>query len=286
MVLVAINFAFAQEIFEESYNCSGSVMDCHNAFDDNLGTATDSKDNNEYSISIEYNNAAKQKLYATYFYQAIIPEECSIYLPVESSLFATCNDFNNDIFLIHNDVQLLQSGFQSKALPLACYNKSDVNINYQINLASGTCYDDQYNERAIYINMKEIKLFTENACVAQEKTCDGLDNDCDGLIDNVDIDKDSVNDCFQDKCLKTKIPEEHLSISDLKQGRHAVFYGNYFQTNNKGNILQSNYSLIDTYGCSCEQILDFKSGSNKGEYKFGCTTATLNNWMSSKIRPS
>ena len=45
-------------------------------------------------------------------------------------------------------------------------------------------------------------------------------------------------------------------------------------------IEDSSYSLADTYGCSCEQILFCKPGENKGEMKYGCTAATMSIWMS------
>jgi len=42
----------------------------------------------------------------------------------------------------------------------------------------------------------------------------------------------------------------------------------------------SGYTLNDTFGCSCEQILFCKPGENRGEQKFGCTSGTMSNWMS------
>ncbi|MBW2981341.1 hypothetical protein KY343_00545 [Candidatus Woesearchaeota archaeon] len=57
----------------------------------------------------------------------------------------------------------------------------------------------------------------------------------------------------------------------------------YFQTNIGSSkdpiIVNSMYTLNDTYGCTCEQILECKHGNNKGEYKWGCSPGTINVWI-------
>ncbi len=45
-------------------------------------------------------------------------------------------------------------------------------------------------------------------------------------------------------------------------------------------IVSSGYTLADTYGCTCEQILAWKPGLNSGEFKYGCTEGTMQTWMS------
>lgn len=45
-------------------------------------------------------------------------------------------------------------------------------------------------------------------------------------------------------------------------------------------IAASDYSLVDTYGCTCSQILSWKPGAGAdGETKFGCTLGTLTTWI-------
>jgi len=71
----------------------------------------------------------------------------------------------------------------------------------------------------------------------------------------------------------------------LRPNHHAVTRGaedpyynidpTYFQTNigsiNNPVIVNSKYSMIDTFGCTCEQILACKPGNNIGEHRWGCT---------------
>lgn len=47
-------------------------------------------------------------------------------------------------------------------------------------------------------------------------------------------------------------------------------------------ITDSKYTLEDTYGYNCEQILELKPGKNKGEKKFGCTKRTIRKFIRKK----
>ena len=38
--------------------------------------------------------------------------------------------------------------------------------------------------------------------------------------------------------------------------------------------------MVDTFGCSCEQILYCKPGANVGELKWGCSEGTMHVWTS------
>jgi hypothetical protein len=114
-----------------------------------------------------------------------------------------------------------------------------------------------------------------------------IDDDNDGVCDDVDL------------CLDTVIPEERVPVDHLypegpanelwlKPNHFAVtretFNPTYFQTNTGSAsspvIVNSDYTMVDTYGCSCEQILECKPGNNKGEYKWGCSAGTMRVWTS------
>jgi len=88
-----------------------------------------------------------------------------------------------------------------------------------------------------------------------------------------DKDDDGVLD-FKDKCPGTDevVPKKHL-----KRYRYADVDGDgiFEKKYRSGKIRNSEYSLKDTYGCSCEQILELKIGKNKGQIAYGCKKRTI-----------
>ncbi|MBN2203145.1 MAG: VCBS repeat-containing protein [Candidatus Aenigmarchaeota archaeon] len=105
--------------------------------------------------------------------------------------------------------------------------------------------------------------------VGAEELCDLKDNNCDGQVDETiagqetDADSDTVNDCYDDKCFGTGLWYAEKTLQP-----------NHFDS--------SNTNLEETYGCSCEQILYCKPGTDTGEYKFGCSVGTMNVWIYQK----
>ena len=91
-----------------------------------------------------------------------------------------------------------------------------------------------------------------------------------------DTDEDGVGDS-KDLCPGTVLPE---SIPDLESKHYADIDGDkIFETEKKGTIVDSKYTLVDTYGCSCEQILDQKSGDIEDELESGCTSKTIKTFI-------
>jgi MYXO-CTERM domain-containing protein len=98
-----------------------------------------------------------------------------------------------------------------------------------------------------------------------------------------DDDHDGVKNC-DDKCEDTEIPEAVPTTDILKPNHSALIekIGDPYQfttagANNKPDTFE--YTIVDTGGCSCEQILDEKPGNNEGEYMFGCSPGTMKNWV-------
>ncbi len=93
-----------------------------------------------------------------------------------------------------------------------------------------------------------------------------------------DEDNDGVPD-IEDKCLGTELPE---IFDRLIVRRYGDIDGDLiFETRERigGPIIDSEFEINDTYGCSCKQILELKPGRNEGERRFGCTRPTINNFI-------
>jgi hypothetical protein len=92
-----------------------------------------------------------------------------------------------------------------------------------------------------------------------------------------DADGDGVPDAV-DKCSGTILPES-VPAKRLLPYHYADIDGDkVFETKKlkkTWEIVDSNFDLSDTYGCSCEQILELKHGKNKGELKYGCSLGTI-----------
>jgi hypothetical protein len=105
-----------------------------------------------------------------------------------------------------------------------------------------------------------------------------FDNDGAGNICDADSDGDGVPDFDGDLC--------HFTTSDANAGvperglgknRWADVDGNgTFDTSGK-NPTGRAYTMADTAGCSCEQILT-NCGYGNGHYKFGCSNSVMDSW--------
>jgi hypothetical protein len=107
-------------------------------------------------------------------------------------------------------------------------------------------------------------------------------SDHDGLVLYLfkDEDHDGIPDA-EDACLGTSIPES-VPTNQLGTNRWALVDGDgIFDTtmpNGQGNGLDRSFTVEDTAGCSCEQIID-ALGLGKGHEKFGCSTGVMETWV-------
>ena len=95
------------------------------------------------------------------------------------------------------------------------------------------------------------------------------DSDEDGIPDDVDL------------CPGTQIPESVPTI-ELKPNRWALVNGDmYFDTlvKGQGNNPNRTYSLLDTNGCSAEQIIDILELGN-GHTQFGLSSSAIEEFIS------
>lgn len=93
------------------------------------------------------------------------------------------------------------------------------------------------------------------------------DDDNDGILDDVDV------------CLDTVIPEAVPSVR-LGVNRFALVDGDgeFDTTSPKGKGPRRSYTIEDTAGCSCEQIIEMGE-LGLGHTKFGCSISVMDDWV-------
>ena len=102
-----------------------------------------------------------------------------------------------------------------------------------------------------------------------------------GEIDETDTDGDGILDVC-DYCAETAIPEDVPTIS-LGVNRFALVDGDgIFDTmppKGGGKGPQKSYTINDTQGCSCSQIIDLLD-LGEGHKKFGCSISAMDDFIS------
>ncbi len=136
--------------------------------------------------------------------------------------------------------------------PLIIGSRNDFN--------TGTFFNGTIDEVKIYNH-----LLNDDEIIEEYRRYSSQDKDSDGVLDN------------EDRCPNTVLPES-VPTKKLLRKRYADIDGDgIFETKEK-EIIDSQYSLNDTYGCTCEQILDLKH-NNIAEKKFGCRIKTIDMFM-------
>lgn len=96
-----------------------------------------------------------------------------------------------------------------------------------------------------------------------------LDGDADGVLDSDDL------------CRATAVPEANVPTRGLKPNHFALIDADTeFDTIEvgRGKGPARSYSLEDTRGCSCEQIIEAR-GLGEGHRRYGCSIGVMDNWV-------
>jgi hypothetical protein len=102
-------------------------------------------------------------------------------------------------------------------------------------------------------------------------TCPGFFNP-----DQTDADGDGLGDAC-DACAGTVVPESVPRIV-LLPTRYALMDGDRTFDTRPWPPDRPLFTLDDTRGCSCEQIIE-EMGLGRGQSRFGCTLGTMRSWV-------
>ena len=102
------------------------------------------------------------------------------------------------------------------------------------------------------------------------------------VIVPIDADEDGVDD-VNDACLGTVIPEgvptERLGVNRFALvDDDTIFDTTAPKGNGKAYGPRRSYTIADTAGCSCEQIIAAQ-GLGEGHVKFGCSISAMDDWI-------
>ncbi len=100
---------------------------------------------------------------------------------------------------------------------------------------------------------------------------------------NCDADKDGVEDAL-DLCADTKTSDSMVSLNPNHFMVQNFVWVTNAGSNNTPVIQPATFTIKDTLGCSCEQILAGKPGNNWWELKFWCTKGTMDNFIQNRWR--
>jgi hypothetical protein len=100
-----------------------------------------------------------------------------------------------------------------------------------------------------------------------------------GAAPNADCDGDGVANSV-DVCPGTVLPEQNVPSIGLGTNRFADTDGDgvFDTTAPKGKGPQKSFTIQDTAGCSCEQII-VEQGLGEGHEKYGCSISAMEDWI-------
>ncbi|MDC3952637.1 choice-of-anchor L domain-containing protein [Polyangium jinanense] len=116
------------------------------------------------------------------------------------------------------------------------------------------------------------------------EACNEVDDDCDGEVDEDAVccgDDDGDGICGgDDMCSGTVLPESVPTVA-LGANRWADTNGDgvFETTSPSGNAPETSYTMTETGGCSCAQIIE-ALGLGDGHTKFGCSISAMDTWVS------
>ena len=116
----------------------------------------------------------------------------------------------------------------------------------------------------------------DQADADQDGAGDACDNCAAANSDQADGDRDGLGDAC-DVCAGTVLPESEVRLG---MNHFALVDGDgvFDTTPPAGEGPGAAFTLDDTGGCSCEQILD-RLGLGLGQRKFGCSVGTMRTWV-------
>jgi hypothetical protein len=120
----------------------------------------------------------------------------------------------------------------------------------------------------------------------QDASTPARSSDHDGLVLFLESDDDGVPDA-QDLCPGTEIPEP-VPTRRLSPGSWALTENDGVfrsgEAKGGGNGPGGGYTIFDTGGCSCDQIID-EMGLGLGHERFGCSTSAMDAWVAGVAAP-
>ena len=151
------------------------------------------------------------------------------------------------------------------------YSPPDHGLLNEIAIATNDCTDNAQQQCApdwFYIFIGNYWDDLEESCSwwGDLQQC-RIDEDGDGIPDD------------QDECPDTVIPES-VPTKRLGTNRFALVDGDTIFDTKKpnGNGPRKAFTIEDTSGCSCEQIIE-ELGLGKGHVKFGCSISAMEEWI-------
>jgi len=121
--------------------------------------------------------------------------------------------------------------------------------------------------------------------VVSDRDGDGAGDDVDNCVDTPNADQaDADGDGFGDACdacaVGTVIPEGAPTVTHLPNHYALVDGDQVFDVITNGNAQKPTFTLEDTAGCSCEQIVD-ALGLGNGHLMHGCSLEVMQDWVDS-----